>query len=181
MSNRSIPRSKANDSVSTAQLQPSLLDRLTDDEPQKNTETREERVLTKARMRECVLRDLGWLLNTSNHDMDNELQNYPEVARSVVNFGMRPLSGLRLSEIEWTSLEQHIQRALLDFEPRILPETLEVKALVPEDLLHHHNKIAFEIHCQIWAKPYPLDMLLRTNLDLESGEMRLQDLSMEQS
>jgi len=128
-------------------------------------------------LRQCVLRDLGWLLNTGNAESDVEVQDYPEVMRSVLNFGMRPLSGLRLSEIDWIALEQRVVRAILDFEPRILAETLEVKALAPEDLIHHHNLLAFEIRCQMWAQPYPLEMLLRTNLDLESGEMVVQDLS----
>lgn len=165
--------------ISLVRLQPSLLDRLTDDEPQKTIESSDKRLLSKARLRQCVLRDLAWLLNTSNTESDAELPNHREVLRSVVNFGMRPLSGLRLSEIDWVALEQNVRRAILDFEPRILPGTLEVKALAPDDLIHHHNMLAFEIRCQMWAQPYPLEMLLRTSLDLESGEIMLQDQSVE--
>lgn len=47
-------------------LQPSLLDHLTDDEPAASQETRSPRVLSIQRLRESVLRDLGWLLNTTN-------------------------------------------------------------------------------------------------------------------
>ena len=46
-------------------LQPALLDRLRDDEPLSQKEPVESRVLSRARMREAVLRDLSWLFNTA--------------------------------------------------------------------------------------------------------------------
>lgn len=171
------PRNKPIDPVAAARLQPSLLDRLTDHEPHSKVESADKRVMTRSHLRESVLRDLGWLLNTSNAETDGKLSSYPQVVKSVINFGMRPLSGLRVSEIDWTLLEQNLRRAVLDFEPRIIKESLVVRALAPEDLIHHHNMLAFEIRCQMWAQPYPLELLLRTNLDLESGEMLVQDQS----
>mgnify|MGYP000567801537 CR=1 FL=1 len=42
----------------TERLQPSLLDRLTDEAPAALTEPREARVLTKGQLRTAVLRDL---------------------------------------------------------------------------------------------------------------------------
>jgi hypothetical protein len=45
-------------------LQPALLDRLTDDEPDKNRRA-DKRVLTKTQLRQAVLRDLAWLFNTT--------------------------------------------------------------------------------------------------------------------
>jgi type VI secretion system protein ImpF len=60
-------------------LQPSLLDRLTDDEPDKQVESREQRVFSLARLREAVLRDVAWLLNTTNLEAGADLSAYPEV------------------------------------------------------------------------------------------------------
>jgi type VI secretion system protein ImpF len=167
----------ADNAASPVALQPTLLDRLTDDEPRKATEPFDKRVLDKARLKQCVLRDLAWLLNTSNAESDARLAQHREARNSVINFGMRPLSGSRLSEIDWIALERSMRRAILDFEPRILPPTLQVKAVVPEDLVHHHNMLALEIRCQMWAQPYPFELLLRTSFDLESGEVLVQDRS----
>lgn len=170
-------QTKSVNPATATRLLPSLLDRLTDNEPQSRVESRDQLAASRADLRQWVLRDLAWLLNTANNENDEAIAQYPHVMRSVANFGMQPLSGLRVSEIEWLVLEQNMCRAILDFEPRILPETLEVRALAPDDLIHHHNMLAFEIRCQIWAQPYPLELLLRTNLDLESGEMLVQDHS----
>src|SRR5712692_8034232 len=74
-------------------LQPALLDRLTDDEPDKKQEPREARVLSKSRMRQSVLRDLAWLLNATQLEAVTDLANVPFVRRSVLNFGLPALSG----------------------------------------------------------------------------------------
>ena len=73
-------------------LQPSLLDRLTDDEPDARQESREKRVLSPQRLRECVRRDLTWLFNTTNLDAMVSLAEFPEVSHSVVNYGMPDLA-----------------------------------------------------------------------------------------
>ncbi len=47
-------------------LQPSLLDRLTDNEPTKTQETRDQRVMSLQQIRAAVERDLASLLNAGN-------------------------------------------------------------------------------------------------------------------
>ena len=48
-------------------IQPCLLDRLTDENPEAVKESRNERVISVKRYREGVLRDLIWLLNAKAH------------------------------------------------------------------------------------------------------------------
>ena len=56
-----------------------------------------------------------------------------EVARSVLNFGLPALAGQTASALDIVDLERLIRQAILDFEPRILPGTLEVEPIVSED------------------------------------------------
>src|SRR5258706_16418679 len=85
-------------------LQPALLDRLTDDEPDKKLEPREARVLSKRRMRESVLRDLAWLFNATQLESVNPLARAPLVRRSVLNFGLPAMSGKVSSSLDVTDL-----------------------------------------------------------------------------
>ena len=62
-------------------LQPSLLDRLTDDSPTERRESRDKHVISPSRLRECVRRDLTWLLNTANLATVEDLTDHPHVAR----------------------------------------------------------------------------------------------------
>lgn len=156
-------------------LQPALLDRLTDDEPDARQETLQHAVVSKGRLKQTVLRDLIWLLNTTAYHTSDQLDRYPEVRRSVLNFGIPVLSGKNFSSVDWRDLERQIYDAILVFEPRILPDTLSVKAIAPSDLLGHHNLLQFELHGELWSMPFPIELLLRSELDLESGRMKLTD------
>jgi len=158
-------------------LQPALLDRLTDEEPDKKQELREHRVLSKSRLRQAVLRDLAWLFNATRLERGTDMANVPHARRSVINFGLPAHSGQTASTLEIQDVERDLKQAILDFEPRILPETLEVKALVELSELDHHNVIGIQIHGQLWAQPVPLELLIRTEIDLETGKVQISDLA----
>ena len=157
-------------------LQPALLDRLTDDEPDKKQEPREARVLSKARMRQSVLRDLAWLFNATRLESDQDLAQAPFVRRSVLNFGLPALSGGTASSLDLTDLGRAVREAILTFEPRILPATLQIRTLLDAGGLDHHNVIGVEIHGELWAQPVPLEFLVRTEFDLETGKVQVADL-----
>ena len=160
----------------TDRLQPALLDRLRDDDPANRAEPAEQRVVSRGRLREAVLRDLSWLFNATRLAVDTPLDAYPQVRKSVLNYGLPSLSGQTASSIDAVSLEADVREAILDHEPRILPETLKVEALVSEDQLHQHNQISFRISGQLWAQPVPLEMLLHTDVDLETGRVDVREL-----
>ena len=163
--------------ASRERLQPALLDRLTDEDPDnKQPEPREARVISKNRLRQAVLRDLAWLLNATRYGGPEELAGLPHVEGSVVNFGLPPLSGETASTVDVLNLEDRIRQAVQFYEPRILASTLEVHALFSESEMHNHNVVSIEIRGSLWAHPIPLELLLRTELDLETGEVRIHDL-----
>ncbi|WP_295399603.1 type VI secretion system baseplate subunit TssE [uncultured Thiocystis sp.] len=157
-------------------LQPALLDRLTDDEPDRQQESREKRVLSMRQLRESVLRDLAWLLNAGRLDSVQDLAAYPFVSRSVLNYGIPDLAGLTASGVEIAQIERTIRQAIWDFEPRILRQTVRVSARVDPRLMSH-NTLTFEIEGDLWAQPVPLRIFLKTELDLELGEVRVTEQS----
>jgi type VI secretion system protein ImpF len=157
-------------------LQPALLDRLTDEEPDKKVEPREARVLSKRKLRESVLRDLAWLFNATQLEAVNPLARAPQVRKSVLNFGLPALAGNTASALDITDLTRAVRDAILTFEPRILPSTLEVRTLLEGGDLDHHNVIGVEIRGQLWAQPIPIEFLVRTDFDLETGKVQITDL-----
>jgi type VI secretion system protein ImpF len=157
-------------------LQPALLDRLTDDEPDKKVEPREMRVLSKRKLRESVLRDLAWLFNATQLEAVNPLATAPFVRKSVLNYGMPALSGNTASSFDITDLTRAVRDAILVYEPRILASTLDVRTLMEGGDLDHHNVIGVEIRAMLWAQPVPLEFLVRTDFDLETGKVQITDL-----
>jgi type VI secretion system protein ImpF len=155
-------------------LQPSLLDRLIDDAPEEQQESRDMRVLSLRKLREAVLRDLSWLLNASNFAAVTDLSSYPEVAQSVINFGMPALAGGNASSLNVGDIERQLKQVISTFEPRILRDTLKVRLTVSAEKMAH-NTAVFEIEGQLWAQPVPQRLYLRTEVDLELGEVKIAD------
>ena len=161
--------------LSKDQLQPALLDRLTDHAPFKKTEGLDDQTVSKSQLRQYVLRDLTWLLNTINAESVLEFQNLNHVPGSVLNYGIPAFSGSRLSDLDWKAVEETIRDAIIRFEPRLLPHSLVVRLATHNEQVHQHNTLHFEIHAQLWSQPYPLEILLQSNLDLETGQIIVQE------
>jgi type VI secretion system protein ImpF len=157
-------------------LQPALLDRLRDDDPTNSKEPAESRVLSRNKLREAVLRDLSWLFNTAKLEGSESLDEFPEVRRSVLNFGLPVISGTTISSIDPVSLEAQVRQSIIDHEPRILPKTLRVEALMSDSPIEQHNQISFRISGQLWAQPVPLELMLHTDIDLETGRVDVREL-----
>ena len=156
-------------------LQPSLLDRLTDDNPGSKREARDRWVLTLRELREAVLRDLTWLLNTDNMHAE-ELEDHPLVAKSVLNYGFPDLSGITATSIDARELTRILRQVIRDFEPRLIDKSVKVRVIVTEDE-YNRNAVAFEIKADLWAHPVPMDLLLKTEIDLETGHVTVQERS----
>src|SRR5687768_4566685 len=132
--------------------------------------------MSKSRLRQAVLRDLAWLFNATRLESGTSLANVPYARRSVINFGLPALSGHAASSLDVATLERGIRQAIVDFEPRIRPATLQVNALVQANPIDHHNVIGVEIRGELWAQPVPLELIVRTEIDLETGKVEIADL-----
>lgn len=160
------------DLTTLERLQPSLLDRLSDDSPEDLRENRDSRVIDIKRLREILRRDLAWLLNTTNaeHTIDEKL--YPNAANSVLNFGISKVSG------DFSTLEkaEHIRKAIrtsiIRFEPRILPNSIQVTLRTEETKTA--SVISYDIRANMWAEPLPLEVFLRSEIDVTTGELRME-------
>jgi type VI secretion system protein ImpF len=155
-------------------LQPSLLDRLTDDAPNEHQESREQRVLSLRRLRESVLRDLGWLFNTVNLSVSQRLDDVPYAEQSVINYGMPDLTGMTATGVDLQDIERQLRAAIWAFEPRILRNSVRVKVNVDHGNMSH-NAMVFEIQGELWAQPVPVQLFLKTELDLETGNINVAD------
>ena len=157
-------------------LQPALLDRLTDEEPDKTQEPVAKRVMSKARLRQAVLRDLAWLFNATRYESGDDLGGLTHARRSVINFGLPALSGRAATSLDRAKLQDDIRQAIVDFEPRILAGTLEVRVLSRASNVDHHPVTGVEIRGELWAQPVPHEPLVRTEIALETGKVEIADL-----
>jgi type VI secretion system protein ImpF len=60
----------------------------------------------------------------------------------------------------------------MDFEPRILRQTLAVRLEINDSQMSH-NAMTFLIEGELWAQPVPLRLYLKTEIDLDIGDVRV--------
>ncbi|MFY9476167.1 MAG: type VI secretion system baseplate subunit TssE [Aquabacterium sp.] len=173
-------------------LQPSLLDRLTDEAPGTTSEPPQARVLTRQQLRAAVLRDLSWLFNANRAEPSRRMghvqrspqvlaelalwQQCPMAQRSVLNFGLPSLSGESIGKLDLRATARDIEQAIIDFEPRIDPQTLEVDVQIDGSAREHHNQLKLVIRGHMWNQPVPLELLLSAAMDVETGQSVVRDL-----
>jgi len=137
-----------------------------------HTESVDRRVVSMRRLRESVLRDLSWLLNSMSLDTTEDLARYPQVARSVVNYGMPNLAGRSLATLDPEQAAARIQRAIETFEPRLS------KIRVSADTSGHAAErfaLDFRVEAELWGQPLPQRLLMRTRFDIDSGQVHVSE------
>ena len=148
-------------------LLPFLLDRLVDEGDGR------ERAFTVKHYHRAILRDLVWLLNSPTKVERDNLEEFPEVAKSVLNYGMPDMAGSTQSSTTPEMMEKMVKTAIHLFEPRIVRNTLQVRGISSAQGVG--NTLALEIRGQVWAQPLPESLYMKTAVDLETGACQLQD------
>lgn len=157
-----------------AHLLPTLFDRLRDDAPLRSDEAPGEYTVTRAQMRKIIQRDLAFLLNTVNMEDLLDRNRHALAAASTINYGVPPLAGSYLSEHKWADIELRLRRAIFDFEPRLIPDSLLIAPLMKEGAEKQYNVLLFEIRGAIRVDPYPMAFMVQSSVDLETNRMSVE-------
>ena len=117
-------------------------------------------------LRATVRRELGWLLNTTNFASLVDLDPYPQVKSSVLNYGVPAMSGRSITQRAILQRARDIRAALLNFEPRLAPDALTVE---PSDNVERENSITFVIRGDVVSAVKALPVTLRTDVEIDSA------------
>jgi Uncharacterized protein conserved in bacteria, COG3518 len=160
-----------NSSTRRSRYLPTLLERLQDDEP-KSPHDRARPVDIKT-IRQLVQKDIADLINHINIEDTLDEQRYKAVTESVLNYGIPALIGSQKDRNNWHIIEQAVRKAIIRFEPRIIPETLLVRSLQEGEGIARHAVIMFEIRGLIDWQPHPIDLCMNGRYDMESEKVDL--------
>lgn len=160
------------DKMMAERLQPSLLDRLTDDDPTNPREGRDARVIDIRRLRDIIQRDLGWLLNTTNNDSWIDASRTPLTAKSVLNYGIHDVAGDFATKDKALSIRKAIVACIETYEPRIRKGSIQVDMRSAD--ASRTTVINFDIRADMWAEPIPVELYLRSTIDVTTGQLSLE-------
>jgi type VI secretion system protein ImpF len=152
---------RANDNI---RVTPSVLDRLIDYEPRESREPAKSHSLSIKELKQSVLRDLEWLLNT-RHGFEVP-ESLEEATRSVVAYGLPDFTGISVqSQSELNRVARDIENAIRFFEPRFLELHIIFEPFSPLD-----RRIRFRIDARLDVEPTPEPITFDTVLSSGSGK-----------
>lgn len=130
----------------------------------------------KADLRQEVLRDLKWLLNSTTALESFSIEEGQElpyhVQSSVLNYGLPPFAGATRHKFHQNYIQEQIQQAIIRFEPRLLAESVEVTT-IEKALDAAGGIVSFEIRAFLKTYHGLEDLAIISKIDLDSGEVTL--------
>jgi len=137
----------------------SILDRLTDLEPDSQREARSSNWENMRELKVSLCRDLAFLLNTRRAEDDID-PSYEDACNSLLTFGVADFTSYNLKNgIEQERVRRSIERAIRLFEPRLTRVTVTTE---PPDALRPvlRFQIAALLRIQPAAEPVVFDARL---------------------
>jgi type VI secretion system protein ImpF len=128
----------------------------------------------EAQLRRNLEIDLVQLANTINLSACMDVDDLEYVRKSVLNYGVVDLSNLTSEDIRVQRIPQQLARALLNHEPRFVPETMDVQ--LREDFDDVNQKLRFEINAEMACKPVDIPLEFIAEIDVGSGKMKFSNI-----
>jgi type VI secretion system protein ImpF len=148
-------------------VQPSLIDRLTDEDPRASLDPRTTYGESLRRFKASVRRDLEWLLNT-RRIAEMPPEDLTELNGSVYVYGVPDITSLsRDSSQERRRLLKHVETALGLFEPRLTDIRI---SLVDVDGENRRRELHFLVEATLRLDPTPEQVMFDTVLEFSSGQ-----------
>ncbi len=123
-------------------------------------------------LRATVLRELNWILNTTNLASVQDLTPYPEVETSVLNYGVHDMAGKLLQRRAIQGRARDIREAIRNYEPRIDPQRLDVDPMTAAD---KPNAVTFVIRGDVTTAVKALPVEFKTDVEVDTGVATLRE------
>jgi type VI secretion system protein ImpF len=149
---------------------PSVLDRLLDNEPQVSKEPASSRTQNLRALRAAVGRDLEALLNSRHETLQDLPNDFVELSRSLLLYGLPDMTSLSLLNHEdrnW--MRRSVEEAIEKFEPRL--QRVRVALEAPRE---HDRGLRFRVDALLRVDPTPEPVSFDAVLQLTTQEYVVQ-------
>lgn len=142
---------------------PSVLDRLIDDRPNVTSEPVASRAQNRRALKKSVARDLEALLNTRQEALDGVPDDFAELPRSLLTYGLPDFTSFNLAASDDRArVRRCLEDAITNFEPRL--RRVRVSLEPPRE---HDRALRFRVDALLRTDPAPepvtFDMVLQLN------------------
>ena len=157
----------------TKKLRPSVLDRLFDDETYNKLDHSQGHHQLLKQLRNSIRRDLELLLNTRFY-ISKPPDNFPELNRSLLNYGLPDLASVNIIDIDKRNeFSRHLEATLNYFEPRFK----SVKVSFIDNFEKSDRTLRFRIDAVIYADPLPEAIVFDSILESATRTVSVKEVS----
>ena len=122
-------------------------------------------------LRAHVRQHLATLMNTIRLDATIDLEDAPNVAQSVINYGFQDLSNLTRKELTSHNIAKSIKQSLADHEPRLVRNSIDVKVVTLEG--DNYQRVAVHVTADLIADPADIPVEFKADIDTGAGKVVL--------
>jgi type VI secretion system protein ImpF len=119
--------------------------------------------------------DLANLMGTIHLEAAEDLEGLDYVRNSVLNYGLQDMTRLTTSDVINASVMRDLKKVLLRYEPRLIPETVEISPRQGEE--DTNQRLAFDISAEMAAKPADVPLEFVAEIDTGAGKVAMSNLS----
>ena len=130
--------------------------------------------ITEPVLRREVAQDLENLLNTIALESSLALDECDFVRRSILNYGLPDLASRTIDENAVVGIKDEISTALVNYEPRLLSETIRIERDTSLDL--SQLKIRFVANAELVCQPVHVPVEFVAELELDTAKIQIRRL-----
>jgi type VI secretion system protein ImpF len=129
---------------------------------------RARQVITETMLRREVSRDLDALLNSVALEATVDMDNAPNVRRSILNYGLPDIAIRTIDETGVGEIPDEIRTAIVNYEPRLAPGSLRIERDKTVDSVE--LKIRFLVRAELVCHPVHVPVEFVADI-IESGKI----------
>ncbi|MCX7561634.1 type VI secretion system baseplate subunit TssE [Sulfitobacter sp. F26204] len=130
--------------------------------------------LDEATLRKYLQIDLNALLNTVELGSAIDLTDVPHVAASIANYGFGDLSNVSAAEINSPGIKQAIRNSLVNHEPRLVRESIEIEVVEPEG--DNRQRLSISVTAELMGDPIDIPLNFDAEVDMGAGKLKMSRL-----
>jgi type VI secretion system protein ImpF len=127
--------------------------------------------VTEPVLRKEVKQDLEQLMNTIALESTVDLSTFPEVGKSILNYGIPDIARRTIDEKGVADVAREIEQALARYEPRLVRNTIKVHR--DENVDKASLKLRFAVHGDLSCNPINVPVEFVADLDYGTGKITL--------
>jgi type VI secretion system protein ImpF len=130
--------------------------------------------ITELLLRREVARDLEQLMNSIALESTEDLTVYPEVKKSILNFGFPDIAHRTIDEAGVEDVAREIEAALGRYEPRLVQNTIRVQR--DDNADHVALRVRFIVRADLSCNPVNVPIEFIADVEYDSGNILISRL-----